>query len=29
MEVKIYYDENGVDLQEIIEQFFEEYCSNL
>ena len=26
MKVKIYFNEHGKTLQEIIEQFFEEYC---
>lgn len=29
MTVSVYYNEKGKTLQEIIEQFFEEYCMNL
>lgn len=29
MKISIYYNEKGKTLQEIIEQFFEEYCINL
>ena len=28
-EINVYYDESGKTLQEIIEQFFEEYCLSL
>lgn len=29
MKITVYYNENGKTLQEIFEQFFEEYCLNL
>lgn len=29
MKVEVYYKEDGRNLQEIIEEFFREYCSNL
>lgn len=29
MKITVFYNENGKTLQEITEQFFEEYCLNL
>jgi hypothetical protein len=29
VKISVYYNEKGKTLQEIIEQFFEEYCTNL